>query len=370
MNLSRHEKVLSSLGCAAALLLVAGCGDGAGNQEKGAVKRVFSFTIQHSLPLEKDCALPVAYSNGLIQTSGSGGVRSLNFQLLERWQMKFEDFDFSGGCSVSDGHLLLASREGHIFCLDAETGAVIWRKTIEGVFGQPPICGMIEREPVVWLLSQSDGVLYAFKMVDGTRLWSGTETNRSDGNALLWHHKLAYGNCDGAVYLFSARDGTQISSIAIGDSDQMAGTPLATPEGQLWIGTRAGKLALVDLNSEELIGSLKVSEEEAFVPPIQAFDAMVAMGVSEGRVLLCRVEGGQPLIVKETMLAGSVDTLVFDGTLLYVLAKGTLYALNSELEVEASLNVGDRADGVVDLGHGLLAVRADRSLLLIKGEWK
>lgn len=370
MILSRCIKSLSALGCVAGLLLVASCGDGADSQEKGAVKRVFSLMVQHSLALEKDWALPVTYSNGLIQASGSGVVRSLDSQLQERWKVDLEKFDFSGGSAVFNGCLLLASREGHVFCLNAETGGVLWKKSFEGAFGNPPICGAIAGEPVVWLLSQSDGVLSAIRIADGTLLWSSAETNRSDGNACLWQHTLAYGNCDGAVYLFNAKDGKQINAIAIGGSDQMAGTPLATSKGELWIGTRAGNLALVDLKSEALIGTLKVSEAEAFVAPVQAFDAMIAIGVSEGRVLLCSVEGGQPTIAKEVLLAGSVDALLFDGALLYVLAEGTLYALNSELGVEASLNGGDRAEGLIDLGHGVLGLCADRSLLLIKGEWK
>ncbi|MDD2598075.1 MAG: PQQ-like beta-propeller repeat protein [Kiritimatiellae bacterium] len=370
MILRKCVAALSAVGCVAALLLVASCGPNAVNQEKDAVPRVLYLSVQQLLPLEKNDALPVAYSNSLILTTGSGSVRALDLQLQERWKVKLEEFDFSGGATVFNQNLLLASREGRVFCLNAETGGVLWQKSLDGTFSHPPLCGMIDDNPVVWLLSQSDGVLYALKMADGTLLWSGKETNRSDGAALLWRHKLAYGNCDGAVHLFSAGDGKQTSSILIGGSDQMAGTPLATAEGQLWIGTRAGQLALVDLNAEQLLGTLKISESEAFVTPVQAFDDTIAVGVSEGRVLLCRAEGGQPLIVKESLLAGGVDALLFDGTLLYALAEGTLYALNSELGIEASLNVGDRADGVVELSYGVLAVRADRSLLLIKGEWK
>ncbi|MFA7173837.1 MAG: PQQ-binding-like beta-propeller repeat protein [Kiritimatiellia bacterium] len=370
MILSMFSAAFSAVGCVTAMLLVASCGPSAVDQEKNAAERVLSLSVQRSLPLVKNSALPVAYSNGLIQTTGSGGVRALDAQLREHWKVKLESFDFSGGASVFNDYLLLASHEGHVFCLNIMTGGVLWKKSLEGTFSHSPLCGMIDSNPVVWLLSQSDGVLHALNMADGTLLWSGKETNRSDGGALLWRRKLAYGNCDGAVYLFSAKDGKQTSSISIGGSDQMAGTPLANPEGQLWIGTRAGRLALVDLNSEKLVGTLKISESEAFVAPVQAFDDTVAVGVSEGRVLLCRAEGGQPLIFKESILAGGVDALLFDGTLLYVLAEGTLYALNSELGIKASLNVGDKADGMVELSYGVLAVRADRSLLLIKGEWK
>ncbi len=360
----------SALCGAAALLLVSGCGERREPPAKAPAKQVFALSVHRQLPLEKGSALPVAYNNGLILADESGGIRCLDAKLDPLWVRRVAGADFKCSGTVYNGRLLLASRTGKVCALDAQSGTVIWEKALDGAFSQPPLCGRVDGEDVVWLLSQGDGMVHALKAADGTLLWSGSETNRSDGNAALWQLKLAYGNCDGAVHLFNAVTGRLLTSIAVGDSDQMAGTPLATAGGVLWIGTREGRLALVDLASEKLLATLKISEEEAFVTPVAAFDTLVAAGVGEGGVLLCRSEAGQILVVKEQSLAGGIDALLYDGTLLYALAAGTLTALNAELQSEASLNLGDKADGMVELENGLLAVMADQSLLLIKGEWK
>ena len=352
------------------LIVLCGCGNNEGVQEKVVEKRVFTFSILNQLPLTDSPALPVVYEGDLIIADEEGAVCRFNAEFRSVWSVKLADSEFVNSGSIVGGYLLLSSRDGNVFSLNLETGAVIWKKTLDGSFAHKPLCGVVEGEPVIWLLSQSDGVLFSLKVENGDLLWSSEETNRSDGNAVIWKNKLAYGNCDGSVHLFNAITGSIIGSVPIGDSDQMAGTPLSVESGALWIGTREGRLALIDLESEKLLSTLKISEDEAFVSPIPAFDNMVAMGVSEGRVSLCSAEGGKAVVVSNKVLPGGIDALLYDGALLFVLAEGTLYALNSEMETEALINAGDDVGGVVIFGSALFAVIADRSLLLIKGEWR
>ena len=361
---------ISILGRILLLILFIGCGNNECDKKTVPEKRVLLFSVQRQLPLENDSALPLIYEKDLILTDDLGSVCRLNVKFKIVWSVKLADSEFVNSGSVISGHLLLSSREGNVFCLNLETGAVIWKKTLDGSFEHKPLCGMAEGEPVIWLLSQSDGVLFSLKVENGDLLWSSDETNRSDGNAVIWKNKLAYGNCDGAVHLFNAVTGSKIGSISVGESDQMASTPLVDKSGALWIGTRAGRFVLIDLESEKLLSMLQLSEDEAFVSPISAFDNMVTMGVSDGRVSLCHRERENAVLIRDKVVLGGIDALLYDGALLYVLAEGTLYALNQDLETESSFNAGDDISGIVIFGSAQLVVIADRSLLLIKGEWK
>ncbi|MDA3925451.1 MAG: PQQ-binding-like beta-propeller repeat protein [Kiritimatiellae bacterium] len=370
MMLRYLTALISFICCIALLMLFSSCGDNRSPVETAIAKRVLSLSIAVQLPLESDTALPVVCQDDLILADDSGYVVRLNSILQPIWRITLEKASFANSGAVISNTLVLSSSEGNVFCLNPDNGDVLWKKTFDATFTHPPLCGSIGGEPALWLLSQSDGAIYALKAANGMTIWSSEETNRSDGNAVLWAGTIAYGNCDGAVYLFNALTGVKLFSVPIGESDQMAGTPLVTQQGVLWIGTREGKLALVDLTSRKLISTLDLSEEEAFVQPVSAFDNRVAMGVSEGVLSLCSVESGKVVVDADKPFAFGIDSLIYDGSLLYVFTGGILTAVNSKLKTEASLNIGDDLSGAVLLGDGLLAVIVDKSLLLIKGEWK
>jgi len=356
--------------CAVVLGPLCGCRRSEENNDPVEVERVFSLSVCEQLALQDKTALPLVYGHDLVIAADSGEVRRVDHTLATLWKVKYEGADFSSSGAVINDRLLLASRDGSVFCLNLESGSLIWKKELDAVFVHVPLSGNIGGSAVMWMLSQSDGVLYALKVDSGELLWSGEETNRSDGNAVLWENKLAYGNCDGAIHLFNASDGSRFESIAVGASDQMAGTPLVSDDGLLWIGTLAGSLAVIDLKTTKLISKIKVSEDEAFVRPVPAFSNLVAMGVSAGDLYLCGADKGKSAVESSSHLEGAVDSLFYDGIMLYVLSEGNLIALNSALEIKASINLGDKVDGAVSIKKGLIAVVADNSLLLVKGEWK
>lgn len=53
-----------------------------------------------------------------------------------------------------------------------------------------------------------------------------------------------------------------------------------------------------------------------------------------------------------------------------LLANGSLMAFDKNLKMLSSVNVGDSFSGFTAVGSGLFAVKADNSLLFVKGEWK
>jgi len=364
--------LISFVACCVSTALYSGCGvDPEVQTEKEAVRKTLTLSIVQQLPVQQNAAAPVAAAGGVVMADGAGKVIRLDLQLHTLWSVTLDGSEFTNSGTPLAGHLYLCSSEGKVFCLSLDDGSRIWTKSLDAAFVHAPLLRQDPAQTRLWLLSADDGCLYCLDAQSGAQLWKSDETNRSDGGAVLWSNKLVYGNCDGAAHIFDSSIGSEIESVPVGDSDQMAGTPVVRDDGFLFIGTRQGNLAVINLPSQKLLSTLKLSEEEAFTVPVLAFGSTVAMGTNEGDIFLCDLKNGGLLTVrKKAQTEASVEYLSFDGSLLYAVSGGNLLAFNENLEVESSINAGDDVYGLSALGDGLYAVLADRSLLLIKGEWK
>jgi outer membrane protein assembly factor BamB len=353
---------------------LAACRRGERDVREEGDRRSLRLAVARQLVLPHDCAMPSVGAGGVFVADRRGVVSRLDSDLNSLWSVApgrdRERFENSG--SAEGDFLYLSSMQGGVYCLRQADGGVVWASTnrTDAVFAHAPLTGRIGGQSVLWLLSASDGVIHALGAADGRALWQSEETNRSDGGFVRRGNLLVYGNCDGAAHIFDAIDGRAVASVPIGDSDQMAGTPLATEAGELYIGTRSGKLALIDLETRTLAAVLPVSEEEAFATPVEAFDGFVAIGTGEGDVLLCARREGALAAVRTVRTAASVEHLAWSGSLLYVLSGGNLIAFNQELHVEASLNVADAAGGMALLEDGAIIIKAESALIRVKGEWQ
>ncbi len=316
--------------------------------------------------------MPVGSAERIFVAERRGVVSRLDLDLNSVWSVtpggEQERFKNSG---LPEGDFLyIGSMRGALFSLRQADGGVVWTNRLDAVFAHAPLSGKIGDQSVLWLLSASDGTIHCVNAADGSVLWQSEETNRSDGGIVRSGHLLVYGNCDGAAHIFEATDGRRVASVPVGDSDQMAGTPLATDAGELYIGTRSGKLALIDLESRRLAAVLALSEEEAFATPVEAFGGFVAIGTGEGDVLLCARREGDLAVVRSVRTDAAVEHLAWDGSLLYALSGGNVIVFNQELQIEASLNVADSAGGVALLNDGSIIIKADSALIRVKGEWQ
>ena len=363
-------KLIRQTGVVFCALFIVGCGDGSSPSQGTAVAEpVLSLSVVRRMATQIDVAAPLAYEGGLVVADEAGGIARLDSGLKELWRVQLEGCRFSSSGVADGGSLYMGSAEGTVLRLDPVNGSPLWKRAFDAAFPHAPLAGMIGERRVLWLLSGEDGRIFCLDAESGDMVWQGEETNRSDGGMVLSGDLLAYGNCDGAVHLFSANDGTRVASVPVGDADQMAATPLVRADGILIAGTRGGKLVAVNTATRELVSSMTVSEQEAFTVPVRAFGDLFAMGTAEGEVLLCsRVE--ELGVVKRMKTAGAVEHLAFDGELLYALSEGTVMALDQNLAVKASLNVADHAEGLTALGGGRFAVNADGSILVVKGIWK
>ena len=331
-------------------------------QNRPAEARV-AWRVAVSARDERPC--PVA--DGWVVADAAGNVAKVAAGGRVLWRVAFSNEAFAGAAEAAGGRVVMASDSGRAFGLDGATGATLWRRETDARFRQAPLTGIRDGESVVWLVSQEDGRLFCLRASDGGVVWKTEATNRCDGEPAASKGRLAYGNCDGAVYLFSAADGQPLGSVAVGEEDQMAGGILTLKDGRLVTGTRQGNLAVINPETRACEAKVKVSEGEAFVTPVLLAGGEIAMGSDEGRVTLWRREG-QSLAPAGLFEAGaSVRSLAALGDTLFAFAGGTLFVMDSRGRLRQQLPLGDSAGRLAVNGAGEVACVVDGALVCVKG---
>ena len=356
---------LFAVACGVALAAASGCRREAGAEQPRDAPKSPALAVAWRAPVDARAGRPCPAGDGWVVADGAGGVTRLTAEGRVQWRAGFSNEVFAGAAVAAGGRVAVASESGRVFCLEGDTGAVLWRRETDACFQHAPLAGLRGAESVLWLVSQEDGRLFCLRAPDGTVVWTTEATNRCDGEPAAWPGRIAYGNCDGAVYVFDSLDGKPLGKVAVGEGDQMAGGMLALDDGRLVTGTRSGKLVLVNPETFSVEASARVSESEAFVTPVTCFLRHVAMGSEEGAVTLvqrgdlkqsCRFETG-----------AAVKGLAAVKERLYALAGGTLYAFAFPEGEVGRLALGDEVGGLAVNAAGDLACVADGALVCVKG---
>lgn len=329
-----------------------------------------SLSVGWRAPLPFRANRPCPFAGGWIVSDAAGGVTALSASGRRLWRTSFSNAVFDAGAVVADGFAVAASQQGTVFALRAATGETAWTTTTDGFFQQAPLTGALGGEAVVWLISQADGCLFCLRVRDGATVWRGTATNRCDGEPVVWRDLIAYGNCDGAVYLFDAASGHPAGRAAVGEDDQMAGGMWATAQGKLVVGTRQGNLAVVDARQRTLEAKVNLSPGELFVTPAEAFDGELVTGTAEGDLVFCRLSASGLQIVKRVPLGAPVDELIFAGGRLAVLAGGAVHLMTSTDGPKVRVAVGDEVYGLAAGSAGAWACVADQALVCLAEEMR
>lgn len=309
-----------------------------------------------------------AVSDGWVVAGAEGGLLKVTREGSVQWRVSFSNETFTGVAVAADGRVAAATQSGRVYGLDGATGTTLWCRVTDARFQRAPQMGTREGEIALWLIAQEDGRLFCLRATDGAVVWVTEPTNRCDGEPVVWGRRVAFGNCDGAVYVVDAIDGKALGAIAVGEEDQMAGGILALADGRLVTGTRQGNLVVIDPEKRACEAKVKVSESEAFVTPVLVADGVIAMGTEEGGVTLWRRTPGGALAPGGRFEAGAaVTSLASFGDRLFALAGGTLFVLDSSGRPLQRLVIGDDAGRLAVDSAGDLACLADGALVHVKG---
>lgn len=316
---------------------------------------------------EKAPNLPCAVPDGWVVTDASGGVSRLTAQGRVAWRIACSNQTFAGGASFAPGRVFVAAESGDVSCFRLEDGAPVWHAWLDARFQHAPLFGDAGRTAAVWLMSQADGQLFCLAAEDGRVLWAGEPTNRSDGAPVCTHGRIAYGNCDGAVYVFDAVDGKRLGSVVVGENDQMAGEGLPLKSGALAIGTRQGNLALIDLVALARIAVTNVSPDELFVRPAGIGDGRFAVGTSVGRVAFWNLSEGRLSQSAAVELGAPIQSMDARGGAVFALAGGSVCAIPSDGAPVVRISLGDEVKGLTLAPDGTVACVADGAIVCVKG---
>lgn len=324
--------------------------------------------VRWRVPFTARPAPPCAAGDGWIVADEAGGVTALGPGGAVRWRAVFSNQVFEAAAAVSDGVAVVASRKGAVIALRVEDGLTVWSREAEGLFLHAPRVGVVEGDPAVWLVSQADGRLFCMRVRDGAVIWHGEPTNRCDGEPLVWRGRIAYGNCDGAVYLFDAATGAAHGKIKVGAEDQMAGGLLALSGGRWVGGTRQGHLVAVDPAALKLVARTAVAQSETFATPVVAFGGEIATGTPEGEIVFCRLEDDALRVTGRVTLGTSeVGELAFADGRLFALCGGELCVLASPQGAVTRMAVGDDVYGLMVGAQGTIVCVADQTVVCVEG---
>jgi hypothetical protein len=325
------------------------------------------FRVAWRVPLIARAERPCPVVDGWVVADAAGGVMKVTLAGRVQWRVAFSNEVFVGGVEASASRVAVASEGGRVFCLDSATGGTIWKRDTDARFQHAPLAGFRNGESVLWLVSQEDGRLFCLSGSDGSVIWVTEATNRCDGEPVAWSGRIAYGNCDGAVYLYDSMTGKSKGSVEVGADDQMAGGIVALESGRLVTGTRSGSLVVINPETLSCEAKVKVSESEAFVTPAVLSSGVIAMGSEEGQVTLWRLNG-QVLSQVGCFTAGTaVKGLESVNGRFFALAGATLSVIDSLGRLVQQMSLGDDVGRLSVLATGELACVADGALVCVKG---
>jgi len=118
-----------------------------------------------------------------------------------RWFCKLGTNDASkigSSPSFANGRVFIASYDGTVFCIDAESGEIVWRKWLGGAFySTPAVAG-----GKVYIGDKSNGFVYCLDARDGSMLWGSFLGSSVYGSPAVWNGMVFVG----AVSYFAALD--------------------------------------------------------------------------------------------------------------------------------------------------------------------
>jgi outer membrane protein assembly factor BamB len=321
-------------------------------------------------PISATVNKPTALSSGWLVTDSNGRIICLTEKGDIRWQTSYSNHAWQASSVVDDETICAVTQKGKLFLFELNSGAVKWSKETDITCLHPPLVEMVDQQRVIILLSQEDGTLVCLNARDGTIRWRSPTTSRADGPPTRFGDFIAYGNCDAAVHLFSITNGLLKGSIQLEGDEQVAGGILAFPnEKLLVVGTRSGKLALLNTASMTCLSRASVSDTEAFETPVLVDTKRIFMPASEGRLTYWKIDGDRlvsddvirlPVSFNETVVANNIFWAIGNRSVVAVCIKDP----SKQLQYTT---LGDDLRSIVPGGFGKTVLISDGELICVKG---
>lgn len=247
---------------------------------------------QWNIPVENLVLPAPVYADGVVYFGDSGGfVRAVDVEsqsVIPGWLFQAKDAIWASPL-VADGRVYVAAMDHHLYCLDAESGDVIWEYEVGAAMAAQP--------------TLEDGILYA-------------------------------GAFDGKVHAIDADSGEPIEGFDFQAENWIWSAPILADD-QLYVTSLDGKLYTLDPSSGAVLSSYDSGEagngkDVLRAGPVQAGDSIVVASES-GRIIAVQNAQRQWYWPSGAPEAGVYTTpVVSEGTIYAILMNGQVQTLQAE----------------------------------------
>ncbi|MDP6157120.1 MAG: PQQ-binding-like beta-propeller repeat protein [Candidatus Thermoplasmatota archaeon] len=201
-------------------------------------------------------------------TASSGGKTT--DELL--WKFKTEGGIESSPAVVGE-KIYFGSKDGSIYCLDAQTGIEKWAF---------PTGGDISSSPLVangkLYVGSGDKKLYCINGEYGIEQWNFSADRGIMSSPKLYKDKLYFGADDGNIYSIHENNGTEAWNFSISQGGSVWSTP-AIKDNLLYIGDSSGRLVCLDAKSGEFIYDIPTDGDIYSSVMISGDDILFSSGI-------------------------------------------------------------------------------------------
>lgn len=319
-------------------------------------------------PFSPTANKPTPLPCGWLVTDSNGHIFSLTETGDVQWKASYSNYAWQVSATVDNETICAVTRKGQLVLFETTTGVIKWSVETEVSCLHPPLVEMLDQQRVIILLSQEDGTLVCINARDGSLRWRSPATSRSDGPPIRLGDFIAYGNCDAAIHLFSMTNGCLKGSIQLAEDEQVAGGILSLANGRLLVGTRSGKLVMLDTLRMQCISRITVSDSEAFATPVQIGTSRIFMPVSEGRMTFLKMDGDNLVADTVVQLASQFTEMSVVDNIFWAVANHSVYAVCiNDPSNQIQYTLGDDLHGIAPSTFRKTVLIADGELVCVKG---
>lgn len=250
------------------------------------------------------------------------------------WEIEL-DTPVSSGLTAVDDDLYLATRNGRVIAIDQATGDVQWRTRVPSEVLAAP-----QANAQQLIVQAVDGTITALDRASGQQQWVFSAnlpalTLRSAGTPTVIDQVTFAGFSNGRLSIIDNRSGQQISertiAVATGMNEidrlvDIAGQPVLTPDGRLYVTSYNGRLVALNAQSGQTLWSTELS---SYLTPVLVGDTLYVVDEAS-RLIAFDANNGNELWRMEDLYGRSLTAPNFaDGRIVVGDAEGYVHFIDA-----------------------------------------
>ncbi|WP_372610737.1 outer membrane protein assembly factor BamB [Halomonas sp.] len=242
-----------------------------------------------------------AREGGLVFAADEGG-RLMAFDAANgnrRWQQDL-DVAVSSGLTAVAGEVYLGTRNGEVLAVDQNDGEVLWRARVPSEVLAAP-----QANQALLVVQSVDGSVTALDRASGDERWVYTSSQpslslRSNATPRVIDPVTFVGQPNGRLVTLDNRSGQPLMDMVIavprGRSDierlvDLAGQPVLTPDGRLFVTSYNGRLVALVSTSGEVLWE---REHSSYLTPIIVGDVLLTVDETS-QILALNADNGNEI---------------------------------------------------------------------------